>query len=159
MFGGGDGAAGESGDGTQSPPTSAPGLDARPDAQPLTLCPLDVTETIIVRPEDVERWAIPGELGETVAKALRFYFGFHRGQGIGYLAQVHDLFAAMVACGTVDVESEEMPLAAVAGDRGAIARVDVASGDGAGGRSVTVVKQTDPATVLAEFERALGHLR
>lgn len=125
---------------------------SEPDSRPLTLCPLDVTETIIVRPEDVERWAIPGELGDAVAKALRFYFGFHRGQGIGYLAQVHDLFAAMVACGTVDVESADMSLAAVAGDRGAIARVE-------GGRRATVVKRTDPTAVLAEFERALGQLR
>lgn len=127
----------------------APGLDA----QPLTLCPLDVTENIIVRPEDVERWAIPGELGEAVAKALRFYFGFHRGQGIGYLAQVHDLFAAMVACGTVDADSDDMALAAVDGDRGAIAPT------ADGGRRATVVKRADAGAVHAEFERALAHLR
>ena len=127
----------------------APGLDA----QPLTLCPLDVTESIIVRPEDVERWAIPGELGEAVAKALRFYFGFHRGQGIGYLAQVHDLFAAMVACGTVDADSDDMALAAVDGDRGAIAPT------ADGGRRATVVKRADAGAVHAEFERALAHLR
>ena len=118
---------------------------------PLTLCPLDVTETIIVRPEDIERWAIPGELGTVVADALRFYFGFHRGQGIGYLAQVHDLFAAMVACGTVDFGVEATKLRAVAGDRGA---VEPTGGAGAG-REVGVVKQVDPAAVHAEFDRVL----
>lgn len=133
-----------------------------PDRQPLTrsplsrssliLCPLDVTETIIVRPEDIERWAIPGELGDVVAKALRFYFGFHRGQGIGYLAQVHDLFAAMVACGTVETTVETMTLRAVADDRGAIAR---ANGDGGEGREAGVVKHVDPAQVHAEFDRVL----
>lgn len=119
--------------------------------QPLVLCPLDVTETIIVRPEDIERWAIPGELGTVVADALRFYFGFHRGQGIGYLAQVHDLFAAMVACGTVEFGVEATNLRAVAGDRGA---VEPTGGDG-GGREVGVVKQVDPAAVHAEFDRVL----
>ena len=124
-----------------------------PSQQPLTLCPLDVTETIIVRPEDVERWAIPGELGGVVADALRFYFGFHRGQGIGYLAQVHDLFAAMVACRTVDVDVAPMTLRAVACDRGAVSRADGGEGEG---REVGVVKHVDPARVHAEFDRALG---
>lgn len=122
---------------------------------PLTLCPLDVTETVIVRPEDVEAWALPGELGQVVRDALRFYFGFHRGQGIGYLAQVHDLLAAMVACGTVETSTERIRLAAVEGDRGAVGRVDAGTG---GGSEVGVVKQVDPHAVLAEFSRALAFL-
>ncbi|MFC3850548.1 nucleoside hydrolase [Corynebacterium hansenii] len=125
------------------------------DSAPLVLCPLDVTETIIVRPEDVGRWAIPGELGDVVADALRFYFGFHRGQGIGYLAQVHDLFAAMVACGTVETVAKPMTLRAVAGDRGAVERGE--------GRAVDVVSHVEPSDVHAEFERVLalnpGYLR
>ncbi|MFD5868566.1 nucleoside hydrolase [Corynebacterium sp. NPDC060344] len=119
-----------------------------PNDQPLTLCPLDVTETIIVRPEDIDRWAIPGELGGVVADALRFYFGFHRGEGIGYLAQVHDLFAAMVACGTVDATVRPMHLSAVDSDRGAVCE--------GGGREVGVVTHVDPAHVHAEFDRVLG---
>lgn len=86
-----------------------------------------------------------------MAQALRFYFGFHRGQGIGYLAQVHDLFAAMVACGTVETTTETMRLHAVAGDRGAIARTD----DESEGRETSVVKHVDPAHVYAEFDRVL----
>lgn len=134
--------------GSQAASPSAP---APVTPAPLTLCPLDVTETIIVRPEDIERWAIPGELGDVVAQALRFYFGFHRRQGIGYLAQVHDLFAAMVACGTVETTTETMRLHAVAGDRGAIARTD----DESEGRETIVVKHVDPAHVHAEFDRVL----
>ncbi|WP_295628776.1 nucleoside hydrolase [uncultured Corynebacterium sp.] len=115
---------------------------------PVTLCPLDVTETIMVRPEDVSRWAIPGELGRVVADALRFYFEFHRDQGIGYLAQVHDLFAAMVACESVEIGVADVALGAAPGDRGAVAPTD-------GGAAVGVVTRVDPAAVHAEFERVL----
>lgn len=120
----------------------------------LTLCPLDVTETVTVDPSHVESWGLGGELGPVVAAALRFYFGFHRGQGLGYLAQVHDLFAAMVACGAVDVGTQSLALRAADGDRGAVAR-------GEGEASVDVVTSADPAAVHAEFERVLdgGNLR
>ncbi|MEU7764950.1 nucleoside hydrolase [Nocardia sp. NPDC049190] len=99
------------------------------------VCALDVTETIEMRPEHLVRLAAranshPVELvTETdppearsaasnpivrhVTDAVRFYFDFHRGYGQGYLAHMHDPFAAAVALdptlartrpATVDVE-------------------------------------------------------
>lgn len=44
-------------------------------------------------------------LFDLVADALRFYFEFHQDYGYGYLAQIHDLFAAMVATGAADIET------------------------------------------------------
>lgn len=119
---------------------------------PLALCPLDVTETIIVGPDDVAGWGIAGALGGVVADALRFYFEFHREQGIGYVAQVHDLFAAMVACGSVGgVGAVKMRLTDVAGDRGAVRR-----GGGEDRGAVTVVTRADPRAVHREFRRSLA---
>ncbi|SIK10754.1 Putative nucleoside hydrolase IunH [Mycobacteroides abscessus subsp. abscessus] len=83
------------------------------------LCPLDLTETIHLTPDDVLRLAAaagsspaevlaPAEPDGTrstasnpvvraVSDALRFYFEFHRDHGMGYVAYVHDPFAAAVA--------------------------------------------------------------
>jgi len=96
------------------------GLD--PQRRPL-LCPLDTTESIEMRPVHVARIAElagsvpPEELSEGdprgrrsqasvpvvrhLSDALRFYMEFHRDQNLGFLAHVHDPFAAAVALGTV----------------------------------------------------------
>jgi purine nucleosidase len=99
------------------------------------VCALDITETIEMHPEHLVRLAeqarsIPVEqLSETdiagarskasnpivryLTDAVRFYFEFHRDHGQGYLAHMHDPFAAAVALdphlattrpATVDVE-------------------------------------------------------
>ncbi|MGQ4601193.1 nucleoside hydrolase [Nocardia sp. R6R-6] len=99
------------------------------------VCPLDVTETIEMRPEHLVRLAEraksePVELVSAaeppaarsvasnpivrhVTDAVRFYFDFHHGYDLGYLAHMHDPFAAAVALdaslartrpATVDVE-------------------------------------------------------
>ncbi|MFP5313422.1 MAG: nucleoside hydrolase, partial [Actinomycetes bacterium] len=39
-----------------------------------------------------------------LSDALRFYFEFHRHYGQGYLAHVHDFFAAGVAAGTLEYD-------------------------------------------------------
>lgn len=87
------------------------------------VCSLDVTETIEMLPEHVARIAeiagsapaetlspddphgtrsaSPVPLVRHLSDALRFYMEFHREQGLGYLAHVHDPFAAAVALGTV----------------------------------------------------------
>ncbi|MEU5841483.1 nucleoside hydrolase [Rhodococcus sp. NPDC047139] len=87
------------------------------------VCPLDVTESIEMYPEHVSRIAdiVGVPLSEAlspdaprgtrssagvplvrhISDALRFYMEFHRDQGLGFLAHVHDPFAAAVALGTV----------------------------------------------------------
>lgn len=93
-----------------------------PERRPI-VCPLDVTESIEMYPEHVSRiaeivgLAPSGELSPDaprgtrstaeaplvrhITDALRFYMEFHRDQGIGFLAHVHDPFAAAVALGAV----------------------------------------------------------
>ncbi|MFE7745610.1 nucleoside hydrolase [Nocardia sp. NPDC057455] len=99
------------------------------------VCALDITETIEMRPEHLVRLAEraksspvevvspadpPGTRSAAsnpivrhVTDAVRFYFDFHHGYGLGYLAHMHDPFAAAVALdpalartrpATVDVE-------------------------------------------------------
>jgi inosine-uridine nucleoside N-ribohydrolase len=101
------------------------------------VCSLDTTERIELRPEHVRRLAeaagcaveelvLPeqpeglrstsdNELVRHLSDALRFYFEFHRRYDQGYVAHIHDFFAAGVAAGTleystrpatVDVETE-----------------------------------------------------
>ncbi|WP_067477231.1 nucleoside hydrolase [Nocardia amamiensis] len=104
------------------------------DRRPI-VCALDVTETIEMRPEHLVRLAEraksfpvehvssaepPGSrsvasnpIVRHVTDAVRFYFDFHDGYDLGYLAHMHDPFAAAVALdpslartrpATVDVE-------------------------------------------------------
>lgn len=100
------------------------------------VCALETTERIECRPEHIDRLAaaagVPAELLSTndddglrsaspnpviafLSDALRFYMEFHRLYNQGYIAHLHDLFAAMVATGEarftareahVDVETE-----------------------------------------------------
>jgi len=92
------------------------------DRRPL-VCPLDVTESIEMHPGHVaqlarlagctadETLSVDDPRGQRscsavplvrhIADALRFYMEFHHDQGLGYLAHVHDPFAAAVALGTV----------------------------------------------------------
>ncbi|WP_066285655.1 nucleoside hydrolase [Arthrobacter sp. B6] len=88
------------------------------------VCSLDTTERIEMRPEHVRRLArasgcaveelvLPEQpeglrstsdnpLVRHLSDALRFYFEFHRHYDQGYLAHVHDFFAAGVAAGTLE---------------------------------------------------------
>nr|WP_209926349.1 nucleoside hydrolase [Rhodococcus sp. PvR099] len=106
------------------------------DRRPL-ICPLDVTETIEMRPEHLRLLAQvagsepaeliteqdpPGTRSRTsnpivrhLSDAVRFYLEFHRDHGQGFLAHMHDPFAAALALdpglavtrpATVDVELE-----------------------------------------------------
>nr|WP_308209642.1 nucleoside hydrolase [Nocardia amikacinitolerans] len=107
---------------------------APPDRRPV-VCALDITETIEMRPkhlallaeralshppETVSEDDVPGTRSAAsnpvvrhVSDAVRFYFEFHRAYDQGYLAHMHDPFAAAVALdpslartrpATVDVE-------------------------------------------------------
>jgi purine nucleosidase len=88
------------------------------------VCSLDTTERMAMRPEHVRRLAsaagcaveelvLPEQaeglrstsdntLVRHLSDALRFYFEFHRHYDQGYLAHVHDYFAAGVAAGTLE---------------------------------------------------------
>lgn len=105
-----------------------------PDRRPI-VCPLDITETLEMTPDHLQRLAVvagsePAELiteddppgtrsrtgnpaVRTLFDALRFYLEFHRDHGQGFIAHMHDPFAAAVALdptwartrpATVDVE-------------------------------------------------------
>lgn len=88
------------------------------------VCSLDTTERMEMQPEHVRQLAaaagcaveelvLPDQpegirstsenpLVRHLSDALRFYFEFHRHYDQGYLAHVHDFFAAGVAAGTLD---------------------------------------------------------
>lgn len=79
-----------------------------------TLCSLEVTEQFLIDPSHLE--ALMKELGEHPVKAhlpeiLRFYFEFHRAQGEGYQAQIHDLLTCMIALERVDYLKQETTVA------------------------------------------------
>lgn len=90
------------------------------------ICSLDTTERFEMQPSFVNELALAaGEPEEHVlptdvegtrstagnpviryfSDALRFYFEFHRTYDQGYIAHVHDYFAAGVAAGTLDYET------------------------------------------------------
>jgi len=112
-------------------------FSAVPEDRSPIVCGLDVTERIIMRPEHLRRLAeladsTPAETIRTeddastrsatsnpvvrhLSDAVRFYFEFHRDHGQGFIAHMHDPFAAAVALdpgiaryrsATVDVETE-----------------------------------------------------
>ena len=96
----------------------------RPAVKLPVVCSLDTTERIEMRPEHVrqlaeaagatipelvlpdqpegQRSASDNTVIRYLSDALRFYFEFHRRYDQGYLAHVHDFFAAGVAAGTLD---------------------------------------------------------
>ncbi|MGW6376646.1 nucleoside hydrolase [Rhodococcus sp. NPDC055112] len=99
-------------------------FSAAPAGRRPVICPLDVTETIEMRPEHLRLLAaVAGSTPDEVisesepagtrshasnpiirhlSDAVRFYLEFHRDHGQGFLAHMHDPFAAAVALGTVD---------------------------------------------------------
>ncbi len=143
------------------------------------VCALDITETVEMRPEHVARLAvraqsspvelvssaIPPETRSTTSNpivrsltdAVRFYFDFHHSCNQGYLAHMHDPFAAAVALdpslartrpATVDVELT-----------GAITRATtVADWTGMWGRepNADIVVGTDPELVLDRLVARVG---
>lgn len=140
-----------------------------------TLCPLNVTERVVLSPERLDAWceglernsrggegafcaARPGDLAQLLRDALRFYFEFHESVGVGYCAQIHDLAAAMVMLGrvptvcadaTVDVEADSELM------RG----TTVADWNGEYWQrppNARVLRELDPTAVFSEFERALS---
>jgi purine nucleosidase len=118
---------------------------APPDRRPI-VCALDITETIEMHPEHVDRLAeaaggASNPLVRYLSDAIRFYMEFHRDHNQGYLAHMHDPFAAAVALdptlvttrpATVDVElagtlTRGMTVADLAGMWGRPPNVEIAT--------------------------------
>lgn len=150
-------------------------------ARPLpTICPLNVTEQVLLYPERLRRWQqalrpTRPELATFLGDALRFYFEFHQSVGVGYCAQIHDLAAAMVMLrrvpcsfydATVDVEADS-PL--MRGTTVADRVAEVPAGEGAATSGAAeargtywnrpanarILESLNPADVFAEFERVV----
>ncbi|WP_280216957.1 nucleoside hydrolase [Nocardia neocaledoniensis] len=153
---------------------------APPDRRPL-VCALDITETIEMRPAHLVALAeaagsapieaLTGDEGvewrsgasdpviRYLVDAVRFYFDFHRLYDLGYLAHMHDPFAAAVALdptlvttrpATVDVELT-----------GTITRATtVADWTGMWGRepNADIVIGTDPAVFFDRLITRVGAL-
>lgn len=85
---------------------------------PITVCPLNVTERMILTPEHLERITaslIDAPIATHLTPITRFYFEFHDEVGEGYRAQIHDLLTVIIALGdiphehapaTVDIEAD-----------------------------------------------------
>lgn len=76
---------------------------------PITVCPLNVTEKMLLTPERLHR--IIESLGTApIAGQLepitRFYFEFHEDMGQGYQAQIHDLFTVLTATGAIETDPQ-----------------------------------------------------
>lgn len=151
---------------------------AAPDRRPL-VCALDITESIEMRPEhlarlaeaahstpiervaagDAPEWrsAASNPIIRYLVDAVRFYFDFHDLYDLGYLAHMHDPFAAAVALdpalvltrpATVDVELA-----------GTITRATtVADWAGMWGRepNADIVIGTDPAVFFERLVTRVG---
>lgn len=121
---------------------------------PYTLCSLGVTEQMVLGPAECE--AVVTALGPTpiagqIPDILRFYFEFHDHDGIGYLAQVHDLLTVQVALGAVKVRTQEAALTVATGpgeeERGTCTRIDAAP-------TARLVTWADTVAAHAEFLRS-----
>ncbi|ROR53156.1 inosine-uridine nucleoside N-ribohydrolase [Luteococcus japonicus] len=96
---------------------------------------------------------------DLLSDALRFYFEFHHDHDQGYVAHLHDLFAAQVATGRARVQTVATVVDVEAASdllRGTMVRDD----RGIWGRRPTarVVVDNHPAEVFEEFARALATL-
>ncbi|SUY84013.1 inosine-uridine preferring nucleoside hydrolase [Corynebacterium jeikeium] len=164
-----------------TPATVDAPIIARPAVRPLpTICPLNVTEQVLLYPERLRRWQqalrpTRPELATFLGDALRFYFEFHQSVGVGYCAQIHDLAAAMVMLrrvpcsfydATVDVEADS-PLmrGTTVADR--VAEASASEGAATSGAAeargtywnrpanARILESLNPADVFAEFERVV----
>ncbi|MGN0096128.1 MAG: nucleoside hydrolase [Corynebacterium sp.] len=137
-------------------------------AEPPVICPLNVTEQVILTPERLAGWTGGDgtDAGSGVVRmlqdALRFYFEFHASVGVGYVAQIHDLAAAMVMLQAVDAEFREATVAVEAGSE-LLRGTTVADGvgeDGVGpywGRpaNARILTSVDVDGVFAQFAESL----
>ncbi|MDV2978184.1 UNVERIFIED_CONTAM: nucleoside hydrolase [Actinomycetes bacterium ARC8] len=145
------------------------------------VCSLDTTERFEMRPDFLTKLSIEAECAEpeivkasdpegTLSKssnplvrylsdALRFYFEFHRQYDQGYIAHVHDYFAAGVAAGTLDYDTRPATVD-VETESPLLFGTTVADFRGLWGKpaNAQVVVANDPEAGFAELVQRLGAL-
>ena len=145
------------------------------------LCSLDTTERFEMRPELLTDLAAaahctapeivseadpPGTrsgasnpLVRYLSDALRFYFEFHRDYDQGYIAHVHDFFAAGIAAGTMEHRTRAATVA-VETESPLLIGTTVADFRGLWGKAANahVVSWNDPDAGFAELVDRLGAL-
>ncbi|TFH57705.1 nucleoside hydrolase [Glutamicibacter arilaitensis] len=145
------------------------------------VCSLDTTERFEMRPDFLTKLSIEAGCAEpeivqasdpegTLSKssnplvrylsdALRFYFEFHRHYDQGYIAHVHDYFAAGVAAGTLDYQTRPATVD-VETESPLLFGTTVADFRGLWGKPANahVVVANDPEAGFAELVQRLGAL-
>ncbi|PRA00203.1 nucleoside hydrolase [Arthrobacter sp. MYb224] len=145
------------------------------------VCSLDTTERFEMQPEFLTHFAVEAgcsvpeivqasdpegtlstasnPLVRYLSDALRFYFEFHRHYDQGYIAHVHDYFAAGVAAGTLDYQSRPATID-VETESELLFGTTVADFRGLWGKPANahVVTCNDPEAGFAELITRLGSL-
>ncbi|MFD5277456.1 nucleoside hydrolase [Pseudarthrobacter sp. NPDC058362] len=145
------------------------------------VCSLDTTERMELRPEhlrllaeaagaSVPELVLPeqpeGQRSTSdnivirhLSDALRFYFEFHRLYDQGYLAHVHDFFAAGVAAGTLEYSARPATVD-VEADSPLLAGTTVADFRGLWGfpPNARIVTDNNPAQAFTELVSTVGRL-
>jgi inosine-uridine nucleoside N-ribohydrolase len=115
----------------------------------------------LVRPEDPEgrRSTSDNMLIRHLSDALRFYFEFHRHYDQGYLAHVHDFFAAGVAAGTLEYTARPATID-VETDSPLLMGTTVADFRGLWGAppNARIVSGNNPGQAFRELVSAVGNL-
>ena len=115
----------------------------------------------LVLPEDSEglRSTSDNTLIRHLSDALRFYFEFHRHYDQGYLAHVHDFFAAGVAAGTLEYTARPATVD-VETDSPLLAGTTVADFRGLWGAppNARIVSNNNPEQAFRELVSAVGSL-
>ena len=152
-----------------------------PQAKLPVVCSLDTTERMELHPHHVRQLAeaagarIPelvlpeqpeglrstsdNTLVRHLSDALRFYFEFHRHYDQGYLAHVHDFFAAGVAAGTLEFQARPATVDVETGSP-LLMGTTVADFRGLWGAppNARVVSANHPAAAFRELVSAVGSL-
>ncbi|MFD1213834.1 nucleoside hydrolase [Arthrobacter sp. GCM10027362] len=153
-------------------------FEGQPEDRLPIVCALETTERIELHPEHVERLAREAGCAEpelvlpedpagrrstatvplirTLSDALRFYFEFHRHYDQGYVAHVHDVFAAAVAAGTAEYRTRTATVH-VETRPGPLVGTTVADYRGLWGRApnARIVSWNDPPAV---FDEVIGSI-
>lgn len=145
------------------------------------VCPLDITERIALEPDHVVRLIAAAEtspvelldaddepgIRSSVANpvirplvdALRFYFEFHHAHDEGFIAHVHDAFAALVALTPAVARTYPAHVRVeVAGDLTRATTVADERGMWGGSPNAAIATETDVDGVFAEIIEAIGGL-
>lgn len=153
-------------------------FEGLPEERLPVLCPLEVTERIEYTPALLDAlladaghppvgWAAdrPRQTGpradtgsallDVLADALRFYFEFHHDYDQGYVAHLHDLFAAQVALGEAEIATRAT-VVDVEADSDLLRGTTVHDDRHIWGRDPNVRRVTgnDPRAVFARFAQA-----